>query len=153
MHHCNPVFKRFLGVFEVYFPAVQIYVSGVLIVNPEKTFHKCRFAGAVFAHKRVHGARLYGKINLVERLDARKSLFNVFHSKQNRLFAYRGIVCNASLLVHKPFSPVFLLTAAGYSGCCESYILFAGIGMIRDINSPLAYKVFAVKSVKGFLIA
>lgn len=62
-------------------------------------------------------------------------------------------VCNASLLVHKPFSPVFLLTAAGYSGCCESYILFAGVGMIRDINSPLAYKVFAVKSVKGFLIA
>ena len=43
------------------------------------------FSGAVHPHQRVNRARLYGQAYAVQRLDARKRLFNFFHMQQHRL--------------------------------------------------------------------
>ena len=82
VHHSDAVVQRLLAAGKVDFPAFEIDMAAVLVVNAEQAFHQCRLAGAVFAHQRVNRSGLDLQADLIERPDAGEVLCNVFHLKQ-----------------------------------------------------------------------
>ena len=91
MHHGHAIVQRVAGVDEVDFLAFHEDGAGVLLVNAEQAFHQRGLACAILAHEGVHGAGAELELRVVQRLDARKLLADVFHLKEIGLILLHSI--------------------------------------------------------------
>ena len=104
VHHRDAVVQRLARGAEVDLLAVQKDFAVVFIVDSEEALHQGGFSGAVFAHQRMHRARLDREGHIVQRLNARKALADMLHLQK---LACRSAVSGASgLLFHlRPLLP------------------------------------------------
>ena len=71
------------GIGDLDFFAFDEDAAGVLRIDTGEHFHERGFAGAVFAHQRVHLARAQVEPRLAEGMNAGKALLDPFHQDQD----------------------------------------------------------------------
>ena len=76
MHGANAQLARHNRTANAHRRTVDQYLAAVGGLGPAEDLDQCRLAGAVFAHQRVNFTGLQVKLNIAQRLNARKTLGN-----------------------------------------------------------------------------
>ena len=94
MDHGDAALQSLHRTLKADFFAVQEYLSRVRLVDAEQALHQRGLAGAVFAHQRVHLARLDFEMDVVERAHAGKVLGDAVHLQYISLLIHPGCLLN-----------------------------------------------------------
>ena len=81
MYHRDTGIQSIFGAAEVYNRAVVLDRTLIRLMNTQQNLHECGFAGAIFSNQGADLATLQLKIDILQRVDARKSLAYPLHSQ------------------------------------------------------------------------
>ena len=80
MHHGYTILKSVFGICKIKLFTLKEKFPFILLINTEKTFHKSRFTGSVFTHKRMNCSGPYIKTYIFKYPDSGKRFTYIFYT-------------------------------------------------------------------------